>query len=177
MPGELSSLQPQVRFRLIDEARCKDLNQDDNLVALLFQMAHASGPEEFNNGLEKLKPLIQNNAELTHSVLFWLDVMLRKRGIEGLRYRENLSNEDWTMGYKWGIEIWMENKQKEVEHRKSCQILQKLLTIRFGPLSADRIELINQASLKDLDIWTERVLSAKSLMELFEPGQQLVEQH
>ena len=83
LPGPLSALQPQVRYLLIDEARSKGLYDDHNLIAVLFKMAHAGSPQAFAKGLEKLKKLVQNNAELTHSVLFWLNVMLRKRGILG----------------------------------------------------------------------------------------------
>jgi hypothetical protein len=170
-----------VRYLLIDEARCKGLNDDNNLVALLFKLAHANSPQAFAQGLEKLKILVQNNAELTHSVLFWLSVMLHKRGIVRSLDLEYLERE-WAMGYKWGIELWMENKQVEwlqegiekgIEKGKghgACLILQKQLAKRFGVLPHDRLELIHQSGTDQLELWAERVLTAQTLDEVFETG-------
>lgn len=188
LPGPLSALQPQVRYLLIDEARSKGLNDDHNLIAVLFKMAHAGSPQAFAQGLEKLKKLVQNNAELTHSVLFWLNVMLRKRGILG-SVDENQLEGDWTMGYKWGIELWMENKQVEwlqegieqgfeqgIERGKghgACLILQKQLAKRFGAIPHERLELIHRSHTDQLEIWAERVLTAHTIEEVFAPDGQL----
>lgn len=182
MPGSLSLLQPQVRHILIDEARCQGLEMEGNLVALLFRMAHSGSPAEFSVALEKLNKLIKNNAELTHSVLFWLNAMLRKRGIVISLEGNNLEG-DWAMGYKWGIELWMENKQVEwlqegieqgieqgIERGKghgAFLIFQKLLAKRFGPLPAERLQLIRQSGTHQLEIWAERLLDAQSLDEVF----------
>ncbi len=191
----LSSLQPQVAYWLIDEARCHGLGQEDNVVVLLFQLAHATDPSSFAAGLHKLWLSIKNDAKLTDSAMFWLDVMLRKRGIERSRDLKHLHNEDWTMGYKWGIEKWMEKKQgvwlqEGIEKglaqglqqgidqgidrgiaqgidRGASLILKRQLTRRFGPLNEERLKSIDQASREQLEVWAERILSAQSLDQVF----------
>ncbi len=45
--------------------------------------------------------------------------------------------------------------------------LGRLLTKRFGPMPAEFAARMQAASLPDLDIWTDRLLDAKSLSDVF----------
>jgi hypothetical protein len=42
-------------------------------------------------------------------------------------------------------------------------VLIKLLTLKYGPLSADASQRVQQATTEELDRWAERILSATSL--------------
>jgi hypothetical protein len=61
-----------------------------------------------------------------------------------------------------------ENKaiQKGIEKGKRA-LLRKQLMLRFGALPADAEERIEHASLAELELWAERVLSARSLAAVF----------
>jgi len=48
-----------------------------------------------------------------------------------------------------------------------AKVLLKLLTLKFGPLPDGVARRVQAASVEELDRWTERVLSAKSLAEVF----------
>lgn len=47
-----------------------------------------------------------------------------------------------------------------------AELLIKLLTLRFGPLSEQVRERIHTANLAELDLFAERVLTARSLDEV-----------
>lgn len=46
-------------------------------------------------------------------------------------------------------------------------MLIKQLTLKYGPLTADTSERVQQATAEELDRWAERVLSAASLDDVF----------
>ena len=47
-------------------------------------------------------------------------------------------------------------------------VLERLLRRRFGPLSTDLLEKLEQASIVELETWAERVLDAGTLEEVLE---------
>jgi hypothetical protein len=63
-----------------------------------------------------------------------------------------------------GIEQGIE---KGMQH-EAISILERLLTKRFGPLSADTRAKLNAASLDQLDRWADRILDAPTLAAVFE---------
>ena len=62
-----------------------------------------------------------------------------------------------------GIEKGIEQGRTEGE----AKILQKLLKLRFGPLSATLEARISQASTEEIECWTDRILEAASLDDVF----------
>jgi hypothetical protein len=48
-----------------------------------------------------------------------------------------------------------------------AEILRKLMTLKFGPLSPEMEKRISSAAITDLDRWSERVLSAQRIEEIF----------
>jgi hypothetical protein len=56
----------------------------------------------------------------------------------------------------------------EGEVRGRAATLAKLLTVKFGPLPAHVESRLAQASLPELELWTERVLTATTLDAVFE---------
>ncbi len=49
-------------------------------------------------------------------------------------------------------------------------VLQRLLTRRFGPLPADCVARIQAASSGQLEQWSDQVLDARTLAEVFDPA-------
>ena len=46
-------------------------------------------------------------------------------------------------------------------------ILQRLLAKRFGAIPADKISLISNASVEDIERWADRVFDAEQLSDIF----------
>ena len=66
-------------------------------------------------------------------------------------------------GIEQGIEKGIEKGRAEGE----AKILQKLLKLRFGPLSATLEARISQASKEEIECWADRILEAASLEDVF----------
>ena len=67
-------------------------------------------------------------------------------------------------GMQQGIEQGMYRGRVEGERA----LLRRLLRRRFGPLSPETVERVEQASPRDLEAWAENVLDAGTLDEVFD---------
>jgi Domain of unknown function (DUF4351) len=73
------------------------------------------------------------------------------------------------------LEIWVEGLKAEAkiegmqegEQVGEMLILQRLLAKRFGAIPADKISLISNASIEDIERWADRVFDAKQLSDIF----------
>ena len=69
------------------------------------------------------------------------------------------------------LELWAEGIKAEakVEGKQEGEmlILQRLLAKRFGAIPADKISLISNASIEDIERWADRVFDAKQLSDIF----------
>ncbi len=61
-----------------------------------------------------------------------------------------------------------EEGREEGAQEKSRNTLTKLLTLRFGPLPDAVVQCLSEAKVERLDAWTEKVLFASSLDEVFQ---------
>lgn len=62
----------------------------------------------------------------------------------------------------------MEYEQKGIEKGQAL-LLQRLLVRRFGTLPSDRVAQIGSATQAQIEGWSDRVLDAASLEEVFRP--------
>jgi predicted transposase YdaD len=58
--------------------------------------------------------------------------------------------------------------QQRGEQRGRAQTLLSLLDIKFGPLDREAVSRVEDASIEELKLWTERVLEAKSLYDVLQ---------
>ncbi len=65
-------------------------------------------------------------------------------------------------------EMWLEEGQKTGIQKGGSLVLRKLLSRRFGSVPAWTEERLNHAKQNDLEIWSERILDAKTLEEIFD---------
>ena len=56
--------------------------------------------------------------------------------------------------------------RSEGEARGRAAVLLKQLTLKFGTLPSATLERVQSASTAELDLWAERILSAKTLQEV-----------
>jgi predicted transposase YdaD len=81
--------------------------------------------------------------------------------------------DQWAQQYEQRGKLvgWQEGRQEgrlEGEQTGEARLLQRLLTRRFGALSADCVARIRTASSGQLEQWSDRVLDARTLAEVFE---------
>ena len=72
--------------------------------------------------------------------------------------------EIWAEGIK--AEAKVEGEQVGVQ-KGELLILQRLLAKRFGAIPADKISLISNASVEDIERWADRVFDAEQLSDIF----------
>jgi len=70
-------------------------------------------------------------------------------------------------GMQQGIQKGMQTGIQQGMQQGEALLLQRLLTRRFGALSATQLASIAAATPAQLEIWGDRVLEAKSLDEVF----------
>ena len=70
----------------------------------------------------------------------------------------------------WTEELKTEGIQEGIEQGRlmeKADTVQALLSQRFGPLSEDNIQRLNQATAEELDQWTEAIFYIESLDDVF----------
>jgi flagellar biosynthesis/type III secretory pathway protein FliH len=71
---------------------------------------------------------------------------------------------------RMGIERGLQQGRQEGLQQGEVTVLRRLLSRRFGPLPAWAEERLAQASLQELEQWTDRVLEAPQLDAVFAAG-------
>ena len=84
-----------------------------------------------------------------------------------LSIREELERKGERRGRRIGRKEGREEGIQLGEERRLRQVLAKLLSGRFGPLDADTKARLQNASLDTLDHWSDRILTATTLDEVF----------
>lgn len=65
-------------------------------------------------------------------------------------------------------EKWLAEREAKGKAEGKAEVLRKLATLKFGPLPASVTERFGEATLADLERWTERVLTATTLEEMID---------
>jgi len=60
--------------------------------------------------------------------------------------------------------------EARAEARGVRRVLAKLLKLKFGPLPAEVTLRVENAKLDELNVWSDRILEAKTLAEVFQPA-------
>ena len=72
-------------------------------------------------------------------------------------------------GLKQGLERGLEQGLERGRKEAALAILERLLERRFGPLSKTSRSKLLKASVEQLETWSEAVLEAQSLKQVFAP--------
>ena len=73
-----------------------------------------------------------------------------------------------NIGLERGLEKGREEGREEGRRQEAVTMLTRFLTKRFGPLDDVTQERVNNASVEQLEAWSDRVLDAEALAEVFE---------
>lgn len=199
VPGLVAQFLPSLQYLLIEENRYAgtDLASMQNLVAAMMRLQRPHSQAEVLEVIDLLNRWLVSNPELARIFAIWVRIVLLRQSkndlalpkvqdLKELKMTLATRFEEWALqarqeglekglakglekglekGLKKGLEKGLEKGRTEGEAR----ILQRLLVARFGPLSQEMQAALSTASTAQLEAWTDRFLSARTLAEVFAP--------
>lgn len=115
------------------------------------------------NGMMTLPELQQ--ARYWHSVI----KLEKERSMEWITpLEQSFMDKGWEKGLQHGLEQGLEKGREEGCREGAAELLARMLTQRFGPLSQTLRKKLSKASMAQLEAWSDAMLEAKSLKQVFE---------
>lgn len=173
-PRGLDEYRPRLRYLLIDQARYDDteLALGRNLAAMLFRIESCRQRDTLEKLVSTLIEWLHDPEleSLRRPFAAWLDKAVLKRLPAGQgRVANNLWEKSAMLSEtfdEWEKELreegWQKGRQEGVH-----ELMMRLLKKRFGELPDPIQARLHHASLEQLEEWTERLLDAKTLDEVF----------
>jgi len=188
LPG-LERYRPRFRYLALDVKRfpVSELERMPNRAAALFQLEQSRGPEEILKALKKLREVLSDRNDRVYGVYSrWLtevflassappDVVARVRTLEDfevlvdniLEWKQNVLLEGEQVGLRKGEKVGLRKGEQIGIRKGELAVLLRQLTSKFGPLPAEVIDRLERADVDRLLGWSERVLTATTLDEVF----------
>jgi hypothetical protein len=152
-----------------------------NLVAALFSLEKSRAPDNIGRVIGSLVEWLRKSEQAGQRRAFvvWIKRVLLPGRLPGIELSELNKLNDWleikTMLAETVIEWTQQWKQQGLEQgslqgrlKGEANVLKRLLTKRFGPLSDDTRARLENATAEQLELWTDRILDAVSLAAVFE---------
>ena len=153
-----------------------------NLAAALFRLEKSRSSEEIRGAVRHLREWLKAPEQLSLRRAFtvMLGRVLLPRRVPGQTVPElnDLQEVDamlaetvqeWTRQWEaQGLERGLCRGRQEARQEEAAAVWQRLLTRRFGPLPEWVSGRAGRADLVILETWTDRVLDAQTLAEVFE---------
>jgi predicted transposase YdaD len=174
-PSGLDRFRPQMRYLLIDEVRYTDaeLVPLRNLAAALFRLEKSQKPEDIRLVLRELIDWLKapEQTSLRRAFTVWLSRVLLPRRVPGIQLPEmsDLHEVDTMLAetvQEWTKE-WKEEGRQAGREEEAVSMLSRLLPLKFGPMPTWASDKINNASIKEIESWSERIFEADSLDAVF----------
>lgn len=186
-PGDLHHYQPNIRYTLLEEKAYENdtLPEVKNLVSALFALENSKSPQDIQRILVALIQWLEQPEQtgLRRNFTVWIKRVLLPARVPGVQFEQvhNLHEvhsmlaervitwtEEWKQqGLEKGLEQGIKKGEKKGIVIGEARTLRRQLNKRFGKLPEELDTLISFASEKDLELWLDRVLDAKSLNEVF----------
>lgn len=171
-PEELARYQPRMPFLLIDEQRLRrsDLESLRNLAAALFRLEQSRKPAEMFNALDALAEWLQDRTDLLEAFLAWIaHVLLPRKAPDVETQEKNPTLEELKiMLQQRAHKTWAEMMQEDAAKAAHARMLETQLEAKFGALDDSVRSRLHEANSEQLLRWGTRLLTAKSLAEVFE---------
>jgi hypothetical protein len=134
-------------------------------VVLLFELERSRSADELTGLLERLAGLVADPelADLRRAFKAFLRESLLPARFPGVWFPAMADLEEVRPMLRETVMEWT----REWEHQGEVKVLVRLLERRFGALREDVRQRLNTADSDQLLDWTERVLAARSLNEVF----------
>lgn len=169
---------PQLRYRLVDEASYPraELEALSSPVADLFSIEKSRDWWEVRAGVHRLRQSLSPGEEsLRRAFETWLqNVILPRFGIKEVEEGNapSLTLEELESMLADSIDRWnrkiREEGREEGRQEGEARVLLRLLRLKFGPLAEEVEEQVRGADAEQLLGWSERVLTAERLEDVFQ---------
>jgi hypothetical protein len=159
---------PQLRYRLVDEAAYPpaDLAALDSPVGDLFRIEKSRDWLEVRASVHRLRQSITPaEASLRRAFETWLRKVILPRF--GLSQEEDLTLEELETMLAESIDRWNREIREEGRQEWGARILLRQLSLKFGSLDPETEEKVHSADADRLLGWSERILTAESLQDVF----------
>ena len=114
---------------------------------------------------------LEGKPELKRTFAIWIRAVLLRQSKHTLALPKVRDLKELKMTLAERFDQWAQQHEQrgklEGEQTGEARLLLRLLTRRFGPLPADCVARIQAASSGQLEQWSDRVLDAHSLTEVF----------
>lgn len=196
LPGGLDVFRPRLRYLVLDENALSlaplsgALNSGaPNVAASLVRLERSRGPEEVRAEVASLTASLAapDGRELRRAFATWLARVLLPGRLPGIRvpalaelreiktmlaervieWTEQWKQDGLREGRSEGRKQGREEGRKQGLREGEARLLARLLEKRFGSLDAETHGLVEAADAATLLAWAERVLTARSLAEVF----------
>jgi predicted transposase YdaD len=171
-PRELDLHRPRLRYLLIDESRYEDadLAARHNFAAMLFRLEGCRCPERMWTLVTTLEEwLLEPELEsLRRAFAVWLEKVILKRLADEKVFTNSLWERSAMLAERviqWEKDF-MEKGRQQGQLESLRRLLTRLLEKRFGELPVQICTRLREASLDELESWTECLLDAASLEEV-----------
>lgn len=167
VPGLVEQFKPKAKYLLIDENAYSDseLSSVKNLVAAVFRFEHPTAPETISNLLSLLNDWLTDRPDLRRMFALWIRATLMRKTEYRIVLPQIDDLQELNVMLAERLEQWATGYKAVGVH----QSLLKLLTKRFGSVSAEIAARIDNADAAQLDAWFDRAIDAASINDVFGP--------
>lgn len=162
---------PRLRYKLVDEGSYPnaDLERRESPVASLFRIEKSQSWEDVLDGVSRLRQHLRPDEDsLREAFEVWLRrVVLPRLGKSPKEIPANLTLEEFETMLAENIDEWNRKIRDESLQQGEVRILLRQLRLKFGPQSAAMEEQVRSAAPDLLEKWSDRILGAKNLDEVF----------
>ena len=178
VPGLVSQFVPHMQYLLIAENQYTEagLAQMHNLAAAVMRLQRPHDQAAVLEVIDLLNLWLADNPELTRIFAIWIRAVLLRQSKHDLTLSKVQDLKELKMTLAARFEEWAQQHRQEGKDEGRCEgqregearLLQRLLVARFGPLSQETLSALDVASTAQLEAWTDRILNARTLAEVFE---------
>jgi hypothetical protein len=168
VPGGLERYRPHIQYLLLEERRYQEteLVAMQNLVAALFRLENSRAPEDIADVVAALIEWLKDpaQADLRRAFVGWLRQVLLPRRMPGTEIPELENLQEVRTMLAERVQEWT----RQWEQQGVAKVLTRQIERKFGPLDPAVRTRIAQADSERLLEWSERVLTAERLEDVFQ---------
>ncbi len=177
VPGGLSGYRPTLTYLLLDESRHQMQGvPTNNLVAAIFRLEQSNEPADVQRLVRQLIAWLKapEQTSLRRAFAVWIRRVLLPVRLPGQSLPEikDLMEVDAMLAERvkeWTHEWEAKGVQKGMQKGKAG-ILLRQMRLKFGEMDAAMLEKIESADTEKLGSWSERILSANAVEDIFNSG-------
>jgi predicted transposase YdaD len=183
VPEIFKPYQAQLKYLLIDESQYNDKMLESlggsggNIVGVLFQLENSASPQQFEKALAHLIQWLQEPEQESLQRLFniWIKRVLLPRKLPGESLPDTqklyevqmmLSERKDNWAEQWKQEGLQEGLQKGLQKGEAAMLL-RMINKKFGLVSLEARQKIEQADSETLLLWSDNLLTASTVEQIF----------